>query len=669
MEQTGIKKRYEELKDLIRKYNEHYYEKNESLVTDYEYDMLLKEMESIEKEYPELKDTVSVTEKVGGRASGKFSKVVHKVPMLSLSNTYNIGEIEDFDKRIKKVIGEDQKIEYVLELKLDGLSISIQYENGRLVRGITRGDGEIGEDVTENIMQIDSIPQTLKEPVTLEVRGEIVLPISNFNKVNKMREEAGEDVFANPRNAASGTIRQLESSIVKDRGLDCYLYFLVNAQNYNLQKHSDSIKYLEKLGFKTTKVFEIYKDFSLLEKAIEKWHVERERLDFETDGLVIKLDEFAYYSALGSTTKSPRWAIAYKFPAEKAKTKLLDITFQVGRTGVITPVAELEPVELSGSVVRRASLHNFDEIKRKDIKIGDFVYIEKAAEIIPQVIEPVISERTGSEKEIEMPESCPSCGHKLIKIEDQVAIKCINPACPEIIKRKIEYFVSRDAMNITGLGEKIIEKFIELGKIKDIVDIYSLHEYREELEKLEKMGKKSVDNLLNSIEESKKREYSKVLYSLGIPFVGKFTANLLAKEFLNIDNLKSKETEDLLEVKGIGDKVAKSVNMFLNDENNWNLISKLKETGLQFEEEEVFIEDNPIKGKTFLATGKLEKYTRDEIKDIIEAKGGKYLSGVSKNLNYLIAGEKAGSKLKKANDLGVIVLNEEQFEKEFLEEE
>ena len=669
MEQTGIKKHYEELKDLIRKYNEHYYEKNESLVTDYEYDMLLKEMESIEKEYPELKDTISVTEKVGGRASGKFSKVVHKVPMLSLSNTYNIGEIEDFDKRIKKVIGEDQKIEYVLELKLDGLSISIQYENGRLVRGITRGDGEIGEDVTENIMQIDSIPQILKEPVTLEVRGEIVLPISNFNKVNKMREEAGEDVFANPRNAASGTIRQLESSIVKDRGLDCYLYFLVNAQNYNLQKHSDSIKYLEKLGFKTTKVFEIYKDFSLLEKAIEKWHVEREKLDFETDGLVIKLDEFAYYSALGSTTKSPRWAIAYKFPAEKAKTKLLDITFQVGRTGVITPVAELEPVELSGSVVRRASLHNFDEIKRKDIKIGDFVYIEKAAEIIPQVIEPVISERTGSEKEIEMPESCPSCGHKLIKIEDQVAIKCINPACPEIIKRKIEYFVSRDAMNITGLGEKIIEKFIELGKIKDIVDIYSLHEYREELEKLEKMGKKSVDNLLNSIEESKKREYSKVLYSLGIPFVGKFTANLLAKEFLNIDNLKSKETEDLLEVKGIGDKVAKSVNMFLNDENNWNLISKLKETGLQFEEEEVFIEDNPIKGKTFLATGKLEKYTRDEIKDIIEAKGGKYLSGVSKNLNYLIAGEKAGSKLKKANDLGVIVLNEEQFEKEFLEEE
>jgi DNA ligase (NAD+) len=669
MAQNGIKTRYEELRGLIQKYNEYYYEKNESLITDYDYDMLLKEMENLEKEYPELKDATSVTEKVGGRASGKFSKIVHKVPMLSLSNTYNIGEIEDFDKRIRKVIGEDKEIEYVLELKLDGLSISIQYENGKLVRGITRGDGEIGEDVTENILQIDSIPKTLTEPVSLEVRGEIVLPISNFNKVNKMREEAGEDVFANPRNAASGTIRQLESSIVKDRGLDCYLYFLVNAGEYNLQRHSDSIKYLEKLGFKTTKVFEIYKDFSLLEKAIEKWHVDREKLDFETDGLVIKLDEFAYYEKLGSTTKSPRWAIAYKFPAEKAKTKLLNVTFQVGRTGVITPVAELEPVELSGSVVRRASLHNFDEITRKDIKIGDFVYIEKAAEIIPQVIEPVISERTGAEKDIEMPENCPSCGHKLVKIEDQVAIKCVNPSCPEIIKRKIEYFVSRDAMNITGLGEKIIEKFIELGKIKDIVDIYNLYEYREELENLEKMGKKSVDNLLNSIEESKKREYSKVLYSLGIPFVGKFTANLLAREYLNIDNLKTKDAEDLLDVKGIGEKVAKSVTTFLADPNNWDLIEKLKKTGLQFVEEEVFIEDNPVKGKTFLATGKLEKYTRDEIKDIIEAKGGKYLSGVSKNLNYLIAGEKAGSKLKKANELGVIVLNEEQFEKEFLEEE
>lgn len=666
MELTDIKERYNELQGLIQKYNKHYYEKDESLISDFEYDMLLKEMEAIEKENPDLKTDISITEKVGGKAGNKFSKVTHKVPMLSLSNTYNIGEIEDFDKRIKKIIGEDEKIEYVLELKLDGLSISIQYENGVLVRAVTRGDGEIGEDVTENIRQIESVPNTLKEPVSLEVRGEIVLPISNFNKVNKMREEAGEDVFANPRNAASGTIRQLESSIVKDRGLDCYLYFLVNAQTYNFTKHSDSVKFLESLGFKTTKVFEIYNDFSLLEKAIDKWHVDREKLDFETDGLVIKLDEFAYYEKLGATTKSPRWAIAYKFPAEKAKTRLLGITFQVGRTGVITPVAELEPVELSGSVVRRASLHNFDEILRKDIMIGDNVYIEKAAEIIPQVIEPVTEDRTGKEIKIEIPKECPSCHQELVKVEDQVAIKCINPSCPEIIKRKIEYFVSRDAMNITGLGEKIIEKFIELGKIKDIVDIYNLYEYREELEGLEKMGKKSVDNLLNSIEESKNREYNKVLYSLGIPFVGKYTAKLLTKEFLSIDNLKTKDEEDLLEVKGIGEKVAKSVTVFLNDENNWNLIEKLKKVNLEFEEEEVFIEDNPVKGQTFLATGKLEKYTRDDIKDIIESKGGKYLSGVSKKLNFLIAGEKAGSKLKKANELGVKILTEDEFEKEFL---
>ena len=666
MDLENIKKKYDELREKIEKYNKYYYEEEKSLTTDTEYDVLLKELESLEKEYPEIKTINSVTERVGGKASSKFSKIVHKYPMLSLSNTYSLGEIEDFDKRVKKIIGDDKKIDYVLELKLDGLSISLIYENGILIQGVTRGDGEVGEDVTENILQIDSIPKKLKENISIEVRGEIVLPISNFKKVNQMREEAGEEVFANPRNAASGTIRQLESSIVKDRGLDCYLYFLVNAEDYALTRHSDSIKYLEKLGFKTTKVFELYNDFENLEKSIEKWHEEREKLDFETDGLVIKVDEFEYYTTLGNTTKSPRWAIAFKFPAKQAKTRLTDITFQVGRTGVITPVAELEPVELSGSVVKRASLHNFDEIHRKDIKIGDFVYIEKAAEIIPQVIASIPEERTGQEIEINVPKYCPSCHSELVKTGDQVALRCINPDCHEIIKRKIEYFVSRDAMNITGLGEKIIEKFIELEKIKDIVDIYSLYKYREELEILEKMGKKSVENLIDSLENSKNREYSKVLYSLGIPEVGKFTANLLAKEFHNIDNLKSKSIEDLLEVKGIGGIIAQSVHDYLNNEHNWKLIEDLKVAGLKFEEKEVFIEDNPIKGKSFLATGKLEKYTRDEIKDIIEAKGGKYLSAVSKNLDFLIAGDKAGSKLKKANSLDIRILNEDEFEKEFL---
>ena len=618
----------------------------------------------------------SPTEKIGGTASEKFSKVRHRVPMLSLSNTYNISEIEDFDKRVKKIIlaenieNNSKELEYILELKLDGLSISLIYENGMLVQAVTRGDGQVGEDVTENIREIPTIPKKLKENISLEVRGEIILPISSFNRINQEREDEGEDVFANPRNAASGTIRQLDKTIVAERGLDCYLYYLVNAENYGIKTHLESIEYIEKLGFKTTKIFEKYTDFKKLEEAIDKWHDDRKKLDYETDGLVIKVNNFSLYEILGYTTKSPRWAIAYKFPAEQVKTKLIDVTFQVGRTGVITPVAELEAVNLSGSVVKRASLHNFDEIRRKDIKIGDNVIVEKAAEIIPQVVNVVFDDRTGEEIEIQEPANCPVCNSELAHEEGLVALKCHNPLCPEKVKRQIAYFVSRDAMNISGLGDKIVEKFIELGKIKTIVDIYSLKEYREELENLEKMGQKSVDNLINNIEASKNRDFSKVLYALGIPFVGKFNANLLTKNFKNIENLKNQSIENLLSVKGIGDKVAIAVNTFLNNENNWKIITDLQNIGLQFainESDLKEIADNPIKGKNFLATGKLQKYKRNDIKDIILSKGGNYLSAVSKNLDFLIAGEKAGSKLEKAEKLGVRVLTEEEFEKEFLE--
>ena len=679
---------YKKLREDIERYNRYYYDEDRPLISDKEYDDLIKKLQKIEEKNPELKNIYTVfskdnsdisdieenpeitpTEKIGGTASEKFSKVVHSVPMLSLSNTYNISEIEDFDQRARKITGLDKKLEYILELKLDGLSISLIYEKGMFKQAITRGDGQIGEDVTENVREISSVPKKLKEPIDVEVRGEIVLPVSNFNKVNEIREEAGEDVFANPRNAAAGTIRQLDSSIVKDRGLDCYLYYLVNPERYEIKTHLESIEFIKKLGFKTTDIFEKYTDFKELEKSIEKWHDEREKLDYETDGLVIKVNDFSYYNELGYTTKSPRWAIAYKFPAEQVKTKLLDVTFQVGRTGVITPVAELEPVTLSGSVVKRASLHNFDEIERKEIKIGDNVIIEKAAEIIPQVVNVVFEDRTGKEREIEKPTNCPVCGSELVKEEGQVALKCLNPVCPEKVKREIEYFVSRDAMNISGLGEKIVEKFIELGKIKTVVDIYSLKDYREELENLEKMGKKSVDNLINNIEESKNRGFNKVLYSLGIPFVGKFTANLLVKNFVNIEKLKNSEIEELLQIKGIGEKVAISVHNYLNNEDNWKKINDLKETGLNFSSEdveEIEIEDNPIKGKNFLATGKLEKYKREEIKEIILSKGGNYLSGVSKNLDFLIVGEKAGSKLEKAEKLGVRVLDEEEFEREFL---
>lgn len=678
---SEIQEKYTKLRNEIEYHNNLYYNEDNPIISDMEYDFLIRELKELEKKYPELLEynkngENSPTEKIGGTASEKFSKVRHRVPMLSLSNTYNISEIEDFNKRVKKIIlaenieNNSKELEYILELKLDGLSISLIYENGMLVQAVTRGDGQVGEDVTENIREIPTIPKKLKENISLEVRGEIIFPVSNFDKVNQEKQEAGEDVFANPRSAAAGTIRQLDSSIIKERGLDCYLYYLVNPENFGVKTHEESIKYIESLGFKTTKVFEKYSDFKKLEKAIEKWYIEREKLDYATDGLVIKVNDFSYYNELGYTTKSPRWAIAYKFPAEQVKTKLYDITLQVGRTGVITPVAELEAVNLSGSVVKRASLHNFDEIRRKDIKIGDNVIIEKSAEIIPQVVNVDLDDRNGNERDIEIPTHCPVCSTELIKEKGQVALKCPNPFCPEKVKREIEYFVSRDAMNITGLGKKKVRQFIELKKIETVVDIYSLKNYKEELENLEKMGKKSVENLLNSIEESKNREYNKVLYALGIPFVGKSNANLLTKNFRSIDILREKTVEELIQVKGIGEKVSVSVHEYLKNDNNWNKILELKEIGLKFKYdsvEEKEVEDNPIKGKNFLATGKLQKYKRNDIKDIILSKGGNYLSAVSKNLDFLIAGEKAGSKLEKAEKLGIRVLTEEEFEREFLE--
>lgn len=668
--ESKIRDEYQLLKSEIIKYNKAYYDDDNPVISDYEYDKLVKKMEKMELDYPNLKENVSITDQVAGSVSNKFQKVVHKVPMLSLSNTYNMNEIEDFDNRVKRILENmSNKIEYILELKLDGLSISCIYENGILVKGVTRGDGQVGEDVTENIMQINSIPKKLKTPLTLEVRGEIVLPISSFNKLNKEREENGEEVFANPRNAASGTIRQLDSEVVRERELECYLYYLVEPQKYEINTHLESIEFIEKLGFKTTGVFEKYTDFSKLGEAIEKWDKEREKLDYETDGLVIKVNNFKFYDILGYTTKSPRWAIAYKFAAQQAKTKLLDITFQVGRTGVVTPVAELEPVELSGTVVKRASLHNFDEILRKDIRKCDNVIVEKAAEIIPQVVNVVFEDRDGNEQMIEIPKVCPVCGSELVKEFGMVALKCKNIKCPEKVQREIEYFVSRDAMNILGFGEKIIKKFIELGKLSSIVDIYKLKDYKDELINLDKMGEKSIQNLLINIENSKERDFPKVLYALGIPFVGKYTANLLVKEFNNIDNIRDQSVESLMQVNGIGQKVALSVFNYLKNEDNWLEISKLKEIGLKFESIVINISeiaDNPIKNKKFLATGKLEKYKREEIKEIIINNGGQYLSSVSNNLDYLIVGDKAGSKLEKAKKLGIKILTEEDFTREFL---
>lgn len=662
-----IKARIEKLRQDLERYNYYYYSKNESIISDVEFDRLLSELNELEDRYPQLKREETPTEKVGSSLkSSKFKKVTHKTPMLSLSNSYNIVDVEEFMERIKKNLldSEDKRLAYALEVKLDGLSISLQYENGKFVRGVTRGDGEIGEDVTENILQIESIPKYLKEKVDVEVRGEIVLPLSKFIELNAKRLEEGEEIFANPRNAASGTLRQLDSEVVKERGLDAYFYFLVDAERYGIKTQSESLKYISSLGLQTTGICEVIEDVESLEKRIDYWAIAREKLDYETDGMVIKLEDLTLWEEVGYTSKSPRWAIAYKFPAKQVTTKLLGVTWQVGRTGKVTPVAELEEVELSGSRVKRASLHNYDEILRKDIRIGDRVFIEKAAEIIPQVVMAIKEVRTGEEIEVLPPEECPVCGTTLEKEEGLVDLKCPNKKCPAVIQGQIEYFVSRDGMNISGFGSKIVEKFLKMGYIKDVTDIYLLKEYREELESLDKMGKKSVENLLDSIEKSKERDYTKTLYALGIPYVGKFLAGILAKESKSIEALANMSIEELLKIEGVGEKVAEAVYEYFRDEETKEIVEKLIEYGVNYkiEEKEEQSKELPLSGKTFLFTGKLQRFTRDEIRDIIEKQGGKNLSSISKKLDYLIVGEDAGSKLKKAQEIGTIeILTEDEF--------
>lgn len=652
--------RYLELKNLIEKYSYYYYEKNESLVSDKEFDDLLHELEYLEKLNPELKSKISPTEKVGGFVNTKFTKVAHKRPMLSLSNTYSIEDLMDFDRRVRKIL--NKPCEYILELKLDGLSIDLQYRKGKLVQALTRGDGVFGEDVTDNAYNIKNIPKILKKEVDIEVRGEVILPISEFNRINNDRENNGEEVFSNPRNAASGTLRQLDSNIVASRNLSCLLYYVINTEDFNLSTHLDCINLLKDLGFETANVFEKYENFKDLEKAIEYWDKKRKTLDFETDGLVLKVNDLSTYKELGYTSKSPRWAIAYKFKPDQAKTKILSVDFQVGRTGVITPVANFTPINLSGSVVKRASLHNFDELRKKDIKINDIVTVEKAAEIIPQVINVDFSKRDGTQIDIEIPKYCPCCNEELYSSSEIVAIKCINPVCSEKVMRSIEYFCSRDCMNILGLGEKILQKLISMGLITNILDIYNLKNFKNELITFDKMGQKNVDNLINSIEKSKENSFSTVLYSLGISYIGKTTARLICNEINNIDDLINSNIEKLTSIKGVGEKASISIIEFFKDENNLRLIKGLKEIGFNLKEATKNTKYNKyITGKTFLATGTLKNYKREEIKNIILEYGGTYLSAVSKNLNYLIIGEKAGSKLEKAKKLNINILTEDEF--------
>lgn len=657
-----IKDEYIKLKSEIERYNYYYYSKNESLITDYDFDLLLKKLEKYENDYPELKNENSPTENVGSSlADSKFKKVEHKRPMLSLSNTYSIGEIADFDMRVKKV-SEESEIDYVIELKLDGLSISVFYEEGKLIKAVTRGDGKVGEDVTENIMAVKSIPKYLKKNITGEFRGEIVMPLSSFQNLNKKREEEGEELFANPRNAASGTIRQLDSSIVAERGLDCYFYYVADGEKMGLRSHFEALTYIKEAGLKSAENHSLCKTIDEIKNKIEFWSEKRRELPYDTDGMVIKVNEYRLYEILGETTKSPRWAIAYKFPAERVITVLKGVTLQVGRTGNITPVAELETVFIAGTKVSRASLHNFEEIMRKDIRVGDSVLIEKAAEIIPQVVAPIIEKRTGKEIIIEEPKECPVCKKGLLRVEGQVALKCSNQECPEIIKRKIEYFVSRDAMNIEGLGPKIVEKFMEAGKIKEVYDIYHLKNYRDELKEMDKMGEKSIDNLLESIEKSKNAGYQKALYSLGILNVGKYLAGILAKESKTIEKLANMSKEELLEIDGIGEIVADSVVAFFTNQKNMEIIKNLKNEGVVFIEDETGKKVSTVlDGKTFLITGTLKNYKRSEMEGLIEENGGKILSGVSKKLEYLVVGENPGSKLEKAEKLKIKIVTEEEI--------
>lgn len=665
MEEDTVKKKLLKLREEIKKHNENYYVKNESLISDYEYDGLLEELKELEIEYPEYKEENSPSKKVGSSLKDtKFQKIEHKYPMLSLSNSYNDGDIIDFTERVGKKIENREKIKYCLEVKLDGLSISLSYKKGKLLRAVTRGDGYIGEDVTENILQIESIKKDLNREIDIEIRGEVVLPLEKFRELNEKRLENGEEIFANPRNVASGTLRQLDSKVVRERGLDAYFYFLAEAENMGLKSHSESMKFLEELGIKTTGIFEILSNTDEIKERINFWEKEKEKLDYETDGLVIKVDDIELWDEIGYTSKSPRWAIAYKFPAHQVTTILKDITWQVGRTGKLTPVAELEEVELSGSKVKRASLHNISEIKRKDIRVGDKVFIEKAAEIIPQVVKAIKELRTGEEKKVTEPSNCPVCNYKLEREEGSVDIKCINEYCPSKVQAEIEYFISRDALNIIGMGSKIVEKFLALSYITDITDIYNLKNYKEEIKTLEKMGEKSVEKLLKSIEESKKKSYDKLIYSLGIPLVGKVASKILAKTSLNIENLMMMKEEELKEIDGIGEIAAKEIVNFLSKESNVQKIKKLKNYGLKFEmkEKEESKEKNIFLGKTFLFTGSLNNYTREEIKEEIEKFGGKNLSSVSKNLDYLIIGEKVGSKLKKAEKIKTIkIITEDEF--------
>ena len=647
----------EKLKELTEKltyYAHRYYVLDEPVVSDYEYDMALRELVALEEKYPDAVDPASPTKRVGGAPLSEFDTVEHKVLMQSLTDAFSKDEILEFDERVKNTLNEDY--EYVVEYKIDGLSVSLEYENGILVRGSTRGDGQVGEDVTQNLKTINSIPLKLKENVErLEVRGEVFIGKRDFERLNEEKEKAGEPLFANSRNTAAGSLKQLDSSIAAKRRLDIFIFNIQDIVGKTIKTHHEGLSYLKEQGFKVVPKNEVYKNIEEAFRRVEEIGRERESLPFDIDGAVIKINDISQREILGQTSKCPRWAIAYKFPAETKKTKLLDIFVQVGRTGTVTPNALLEPVSVAGSTVSRATLHNIDFIKEKGILIGDNVYVRKAGDIIPEIVGAEVSDRTGEEREFKMPEVCPECGAPLIREEGQVAYKCTGTNCPAQLSRGVIHFASRDAMDIDGLGPAIIDQMIERGLISSYADLYYLK--KDDIKDMDKMGEKSAQNLIDAIENSKSRDLSRLLFAFGIKLNGKRASQVLAEKFLTLDNIMSLEISDMAEIYDIGEKMATNVYEFFKDEKNLELVNKLKAAGVNMTHEKEEAESVALDGKTFVITGKFEDMSRDEISLMIEKNGGKVASGVSKNTDFLVAGEKAGSKLKKAQELDIKIID------------
>jgi DNA ligase (NAD+) len=663
MDRLTAEARIRELREQIERHNRLYHVEDRPEITDQEYDMLMRELRDLEDLFPDMVTPDSPTQRIGGEPLPFFEKVVHKTPMLSLSNAFDDEDLRDFDRRVRQTVGS-QTVHYVCELKIDGLAVSLHYENGVFVKGATRGDGTIGEDITQNLRTIRSIPLRLTRPLTLEVRGEAYMPRSAFEKLNREREERGEALFANPRNSAAGSLRQLDPKIAASRQLDTFIYGIGELQGESVESHSEGLNLLESLGFKVNPERRVFDNIEDVIDFVHGWTEKRRNLPYDIDGMVIKVDSYAQQQELGFTAKSPRWAIAYKFPAEEAVTILEGIEVSVGRTGAVTPTALLKPVSLAGTTVKRASLHNEDIIREKGLLIGDHVVVKKAGDIIPEIVAVLPERRTGGEVPFSMPTHCPECGSELVRLDEEVALRCINPMCPAQIREGIIHFVSRQAMNIEGLGEKVVAQLFNAGIIHSVADLYYLHQQRDVLLGMERMGEKSVDNLLAAIEASKENSLERLLFGLGIRLVGAKAARVLAEHFGDMDAIMRASEEELTQINEIGPKMAASLVNYFRQPQAEAVIERLKAAGVNMTYKGVRAEsgaDLPLAGKTIVLTGTLSSMTRQEAEEAIARLGGKVTGSVSKKTDLVIAGEKAGSKLEKAEKLGVAVMDEAGF--------